>query len=112
MGKPKKRPVKTPENNISMHSNQLLEGIWDDLKEGAAKIFRGESMSGVQYMTLYSCVYNYCTNVQQKILAIQKERKQNISGAHIVGLELYKHLRKFLHDYLENLRKVKILKAH
>lgn len=94
-------------------SNKLLDNIWAQLKDGAESIYKGESMSSQKYMILYSCIYNYCTNVQMKIPTIPTKptnsgKKGTVIGAQVLGLELYTRISNFIENYLNELCKVLI----
>ncbi|EGT41413.1 CBN-CUL-6 protein [Caenorhabditis brenneri] len=38
-----------------------LESTWSKIQPGLVKVFRRDPMDPKEYMSLYSCVYNYCT---------------------------------------------------
>lgn len=105
MGRSSRKHEKTTDVKLS----KMLDNIWVQLKDGAEKIYKKEPMSSQKYMILYSCVYNYCTNVQMKVSAQTSKRETTIIGAQILGLELYTYIKQFIQKYLEELCKVNIV---
>jgi len=87
-----------------------LEAIWGDLKTGIRAVYSQENMPKPRYMVLYSHVYNYCTSVdapQDRSTGARKKGApgSNCSGAQFVGFEIYRKLRGFLREYLEEVKK-------
>ncbi|XP_021951491.1 cullin-1 [Folsomia candida] len=114
-------PPRAGANNGSRHFD--LDQIWDDLRQGIEQVYARRGMSKPRYMELYTHVYNYCTSVHQqggagpggntRAAANRPTRARptgtgasnHNSGAQFVGQELYKRLKEFLNDYLNQLTK-------
>jgi len=97
-------------NNLasSMPDRENSASTWTFLQAGVNRIMTKleEGMNMKDYMELYTAVHNFCT--AQKVVGtggFMQQQGGSRGGAHLLGEELYKHLKTYLDTHLDEVQK-------
>ena len=81
------------------NDESFIGEIWDTLLPRFQDVFHGYGMTRADYITLYTHVYDYCTNTKRVIAPNPNDKNENRSSAQIQGWELYEKIRELLVEY-------------
>ena len=95
-----------PGTSNSCSNENFVDKTWNELNSGLQRIFRMEEIKRAEAMTLYSEVFNYCTDTKREFVPptdATSEKSHTTSVAQFQGWELYEKVKEFLKSYNETL---------